>query len=186
SGLSLTTQSVVRIIPAIEAAFSRAILVTLVGSITPAFFKSRYSSVRALYPKEPFPSFTFCRTTDPSTPALLAIARSGASSAFRGYPGYFSRSCYAGFFPIQVFICSCIVSERTFSFLYFLQNDGSFHARIVGNCTKWCFQSVADDLNSDIFILVVSFQTFQAFDSSYQCYSTTSYDSFFYCSPGGV
>jgi len=48
SGISLMTVSVVNTIPAIEAAFSIAILVTLVGSITPAAFRSSYLSVLAL------------------------------------------------------------------------------------------------------------------------------------------
>ena len=46
-----------------EAAFSNALLETLVGSITPAFNKDSYLSVLALYPKSPFPSFTFCTTS---------------------------------------------------------------------------------------------------------------------------
>ena len=37
-GFSLMTHSVVSIIPAIDAAFSRATRVTLVGSMIPAFF----------------------------------------------------------------------------------------------------------------------------------------------------
>ncbi len=45
---SASRQSVVRSIPAIEAAFSRATRVTLVGSITPAATRFSYTSVRAL------------------------------------------------------------------------------------------------------------------------------------------
>ena len=56
---SATTHSVVSIIEAIEAAFSSAILETLVGSITPDFNKDSYLSVLALYPKSAFPSLTF-------------------------------------------------------------------------------------------------------------------------------
>ena len=48
SGRSTTTASVVRSRPAIEAAFWSAVRVTLVGSITPAFTMSSYSSVAAL------------------------------------------------------------------------------------------------------------------------------------------
>ena len=51
SGLSARTHSVVRNIPATEAAFSRAILVTLVGSITPEARRFSFLSVRELYPK---------------------------------------------------------------------------------------------------------------------------------------
>jgi|GEM_PF-6026156 len=48
SGLSTTRHSVVRNIPAIEAAFSSATRATLAGSITPAARRSSYLSVRAL------------------------------------------------------------------------------------------------------------------------------------------
>jgi len=50
---------VVSSIAAIEDAFSTAIRVTLVGSITPDLYKFSNLSVRALYPKSPFPSRTF-------------------------------------------------------------------------------------------------------------------------------
>ena len=72
-GLSATTHSVVSNIPAIEAAFSKATLATLVGSIIPAFSIFSYSSVRALKPKSAFPSFTLFTTTEPSTPAFATI-----------------------------------------------------------------------------------------------------------------
>jgi len=45
SFFSTTTQSVVRIMPAMEAAFSRATRTTLVGSITPAAYIFSYFSV---------------------------------------------------------------------------------------------------------------------------------------------
>ena len=48
SGISVMAHSVVRNIPATEAAFSRATRDTLVGSITPASNIFTYSSVRAL------------------------------------------------------------------------------------------------------------------------------------------
>src|SRR5574344_30370 len=48
SFLSAITHSVVSNIPATEAAFCKAILVTLVGSITPAANRFSYLSVRAL------------------------------------------------------------------------------------------------------------------------------------------
>ena len=48
SGSSAMTHSVVNNIPAIDAAFSKATLATLVGSITPAFNKSSKTSVLAL------------------------------------------------------------------------------------------------------------------------------------------
>ena len=48
SGLSTMRHSVVRNIPAIEAAFSRATRATLAGSITPALRRSSNTSVRAL------------------------------------------------------------------------------------------------------------------------------------------
>ena len=50
SFISERTHSVVRSIPAIEAAFSKATRVTLVGSITPASYNFSYLSVRALKP----------------------------------------------------------------------------------------------------------------------------------------
>ena len=52
-GLSATTHSVVRISPAILAAFSRAVRTTLVGSTTPAFSKSRIIDTTGLsFPSE--------------------------------------------------------------------------------------------------------------------------------------
>ena len=48
SGMSAIAHSVVRNIPATEAAFSRATRDTLVGSMTPASNMFTYSSVRAL------------------------------------------------------------------------------------------------------------------------------------------
>ena len=48
SGMSTIPHSVVRNIPATEAAFSRATRLTLVGSMTPASNILTYSSVRAL------------------------------------------------------------------------------------------------------------------------------------------
>jgi hypothetical protein len=54
--ISTTTASVVRNIPAMDAAFSRAILATFVGSITPDSNRFSYFSVLALYPKSAFPS----------------------------------------------------------------------------------------------------------------------------------
>ena len=50
SGIEQTMASVVSIREAMEAAFCRAVRVTLVGSITPAFTKSSYCSVEALNP----------------------------------------------------------------------------------------------------------------------------------------
>ena len=70
---SAITHSVVRNIPAIEAAFSMATLTTFVGSITPALKRSSYISLLALKPKSLLPSFTFCTTIDPSTPEFSAI-----------------------------------------------------------------------------------------------------------------
>ena len=64
-----------------EAAFSSAVLVTLVGSITPDLIRFSYFSVAALNPKSSLPSNTFCNTTDPSRPALFTICLNGSSRA---------------------------------------------------------------------------------------------------------
>ena len=56
AGLSAITHSVVNNIEAIEAAFSKATLDTLVGSITPALNKFSKTSVLALKPKSSLPS----------------------------------------------------------------------------------------------------------------------------------
>ena len=48
SFFSTTTHSVVSSRPAIDAAFCSAVRVTLVGSMTPAWTRSSYSSVAAL------------------------------------------------------------------------------------------------------------------------------------------
>ncbi len=66
-----------------EAAFSSAERVTLTGSTTPAFTRSTYSPVAALRPWPALPARTLLTTTLPSRPALVAIWRSGSSSARR-------------------------------------------------------------------------------------------------------
>ena len=47
--------SVVNISEATDAAFCKATRTTLVGSMTPAFTRSSYSSVAALKPNDPYP-----------------------------------------------------------------------------------------------------------------------------------
>ena len=79
SGFSATMASVVRSMPATEAAFCKAVRTTLAGSRMPALSRSSYSSDAALKPKAPLPSLTFCRAIEPSTPALIAIRRRGSS-----------------------------------------------------------------------------------------------------------
>jgi len=59
SFFSNTTASVVINNEATDAAFSRAVRVTFVGSITPALIRFSYFSVCALNPKSSFPSLTF-------------------------------------------------------------------------------------------------------------------------------
>ena len=66
--MSTNAHSVVNIIPATDAAFSRATLVTFLGSIIPSFNISTYLPSFALYPKFLSPSRTFDTTTDPSPP----------------------------------------------------------------------------------------------------------------------
>ncbi len=58
SFLSAITHSVVKNIPAIEAAFSSATRVTLAGSMTPEAYRFSNLSRRALYPKSSLPSRT--------------------------------------------------------------------------------------------------------------------------------
>jgi len=87
AGRSATIASVVINNPAIDAASSKAVRVTLAGSMTPKPNKSPYSSVCALKPNELSSlSRTFPATTAPSTPAFSAIWRSGASKARRTIP----------------------------------------------------------------------------------------------------
>jgi len=81
SGSSAIMHSVVNSIPETEAAFCRAVRVTLVGSITPAAIRSPYSSMEALKPKAPSRSLTFSTITEPSRPQLEAIWRTGSSIA---------------------------------------------------------------------------------------------------------
>lgn len=84
-GLSTTIACVVRTIPATEAAFWSAHLVTLAGSITPDSIRFSYLSVIALYPTSHSLSLTFSTTTSPSTPALCAINEAGATNACRSW-----------------------------------------------------------------------------------------------------
>ena len=58
---------------ATEAAFSSAVRATLAGSNTPAFIKSSYSPVLALYPQPGLISLTFSITRSAETPAFLQI-----------------------------------------------------------------------------------------------------------------
>lgn len=81
-GFSTTMACVVRTIPATEAAFCRAHLVTLAGSITPASTRFSYLSVIALYPISHSLALIFSTTTSPSTPAFWAINDAGATSAY--------------------------------------------------------------------------------------------------------
>jgi len=74
-GRSAMSASVVSISEATEAAFCNATRTTLVGSMTPAFTRSSYSSVAALKPNDPFPFLTLSTTIAPSRPALAAIVR---------------------------------------------------------------------------------------------------------------
>ena len=79
--MSTSAHSVVKIIPATEAAFSNATLVTFFGSIIPASNKSTYCSDLASYPKPSLPSIIFATTTEPSPPAFATIVLTGASRA---------------------------------------------------------------------------------------------------------
>ena len=79
--MSTRAHSVVKIIPATDAAFSNAILVTFFGSIIPCFRRSTYVSDFASYPKFPLPSNTFATTTEPSPPAFSTIVLKGDSIA---------------------------------------------------------------------------------------------------------
>ena len=79
--ISTRAHSVVKIIPATDAAFSSATLVTFFGSIIPDSNKSTYLSDLASYPKPFFPSRIFATTTEPSPPAFSTIVLKGASSA---------------------------------------------------------------------------------------------------------
>ena len=79
--MSTNAHSVVNIIPATDAAFSRATLVTFLGSIIPSFNISTYLPSFALYPKFLSPSRTFDTTTDPSPPEFSTIVLKGVSIA---------------------------------------------------------------------------------------------------------
>ena len=79
--MSTKAHSVVKIIPATDAAFSSATLVTFFGSIIPDSKRSTYFSDLASYPNPPLPSIIFATTTEPSPPAFSTIVLTGASSA---------------------------------------------------------------------------------------------------------
>ncbi len=81
SGLSATRVSVVRTRAAMEAAFWRAVRVTLAGSTIPALTMSTYSSLRALKPTPSSEALTLATMTEPSRPAFSAIWRSGSSNS---------------------------------------------------------------------------------------------------------
>ena len=79
--ISTNAHSVVKIIPATDAAFSSATLVTFFGSIIPSLSISTYLPSLALYPKFLVPSKTFETTTEPSPPEFSTIVLSGVSIA---------------------------------------------------------------------------------------------------------
>ena len=81
SGLSATSASVVRRRLAIDAAFCRAALVTLAGSMTPALTRSSCSPFEALNPTLPFASSTSRTIIDHSNPAFSAMSFAGAARA---------------------------------------------------------------------------------------------------------
>ena len=78
SGKSATMHSVVKTIPAIEAAFCNPERVTFAGSTIPAEDISTYSPVAALNPSLNGLVFTFSAITAPLEPAFSAILIRGA------------------------------------------------------------------------------------------------------------
>ncbi|MEA2402488.1 MAG: hypothetical protein QOK00_2891 [Thermoleophilaceae bacterium] len=74
SGISAMIASVVRMFFPIDAAFWSAERVTIAGSMTPFLTRSTISPVSAFSPSlVPFALRTSLTTTEPSSPALLAI-----------------------------------------------------------------------------------------------------------------
>jgi hypothetical protein len=81
SGISAMIASVVRMFFPIDAAFWSAERVTMAGSMTPPATRSSISPDSALRPVFlPLALRTSLTTTEPSSPALSAIWRSGSSS----------------------------------------------------------------------------------------------------------
>src|SRR5919199_483458 len=80
-GGSATTTSVVTRRLEMEAAFCKALLVTMAGSMMPTATRSSYSPVRALKPMESPWALALCATMEPSAPALTAIWRMGSAAA---------------------------------------------------------------------------------------------------------
>src|ERR1019366_3103277 len=102
SGISVIVASVSKRTPATETAFSSAIRTTLVGSMIPASTRSTYVPRAASKPEFPFPVRIFSTTTPASTPELVAIWRTGASSAprrirmpLRSSPSHRASSCWS-------------------------------------------------------------------------------------------
>ena len=83
SGFSATVASVVSSNPATDEAFCSAVRTTLVGSTIPALMRSSKSPLAALKPLAPRPPRTLSSTMEPSSPALVAIQRSGSCTARR-------------------------------------------------------------------------------------------------------
>ena len=79
--MSIRAHSVVKIIPATEAAFSRATRVTFLGSIIPSLSISTKVPSLALNPKLSPPSSTLETTTDPSPPEFSTMVLNGDSMA---------------------------------------------------------------------------------------------------------
>ena len=79
--MSTNAHSVVKIIPATEAAFSKATLATFLGSMIPFFSISTNLPSLASYPKFLLPARTFEITTELSSPEFSTIILRGASIA---------------------------------------------------------------------------------------------------------
>ena len=103
----MITACVVSTIPAMEHEFMSPERVTFLGSITPFSIMFTNSPDMALYPISQSDFITFSTMTSPSTPALLAMMRHGASSAFWtiSAPSFSSGS-------VRVSLKSSIMSER--------------------------------------------------------------------------
>jgi hypothetical protein len=88
----------------------------------------------------PLSSSSFFDGLSTTTASVVSIKAGNRCSIFKCGSGYFGRIDHTGFDQVFVLFTSCVVSESTFSFKHFLNNDGTFNTGIVRNSTKRSFK----------------------------------------------
>jgi len=68
----------------------------------------------------------------------------------------------------------------------FLNDNRSFVTRVYCYLSEWCLEGFLQYSNTHILVFHFRIKTFQCFNGSQKCHTTTNYDPLFYSSPGCV